>query len=233
MGINNRLQLAEAERILRQKKLTRLMLDGVTIIDPEHTYVDGDTVIGPDSVIYPGTIIEGNCRLGENCQIGPYTRLKDVETGDGVSIQNSIILESSVGNNAAIGPFAYIRPGTVLGDGVKVGDFVEIKKSVIKAGSKVMHLSYIGDAEIGEKVNVGAGTITCNYDGSKKWPTIIGNNAFIGSNVNLVAPLEVGDNAVIGAGSTVTKDVPEGALCLERSKQTIYRDWTARKKMKK
>ncbi|MFA5881357.1 MAG: DapH/DapD/GlmU-related protein, partial [Eubacteriales bacterium] len=141
--------------------------------------------------------------------------------------------ESSVRDNVTIGPFAYIRPGTVLGDGVKVGDFVEIKKSVIGKGSKVPHLSYVGDAQIGERVNVGAGTITCNYDGSKKSLTIIGNQAFIGSNTNLVAPVEVGADAVIGAGSTVTKSVPEGALCVERSKQMIYLGWTARKNKEK
>ncbi len=233
MGINNRIQLAEAEKLLRKRILEKLMINGVTVIDPKNTYIDADTVIGQDSVIFPGTIIEGKCRLGENCQIGPYTHLKDVETGNAVRAKNSVIIESTIGNNVTVGPFAYIRPGTVLDDEVKVGDFVEIKKSVISKGSKVPHLSYIGDAEIGEKVNVGAGTITCNYDGSKKWKTVIGNNAFIGSNTNLIAPVEVGRDSLIGAGSTITRNVPDGALSVERSKQAIYPGWAARKNKKK
>lgn len=232
-GINNRVQLAEAEKELRLRILHRLMMDGVTIIDPLNTYIDRDVDIGADSVVFPGTIIEGKCRLGDNCHIGPYTRLKDVQAGESVTIQNSIILESTVGNNVNIGPFAYIRPGTVLSDNVKVGDFVEIKKSVIGNGSKVPHLSYVGDAQIGSKVNIGAGTITCNYDGIKKSGTIIGDNAFIGSNTNLVAPIQVGNDTVVGAGSTLTKDVPEGALCVERGKQAIYPGWVARKNEKK
>lgn len=232
MGINNRIQLAEAEKIMRCRILDQMMLSGVTVIDPQNTYIDREVVIGPDSVIYPGTFIEGSCRLGENCQIGPYSRLTDVKTGDSVIIQNSIILESIIGDNVIVGPYAYIRPGTVLGDNVKIGDFVEIKKSEIGNGSKVPHLSYIGDAIIGEKVNIGAGTITCNYDGAKKWKTTVGNGAFIGSNTNLVAPVEVGNGAIIGAGSTVTKNVPDEALCVERSKQTIYPEWVTRKNNK-
>lgn len=233
MGINNRVQLAQAEKIMRLRVLHRLMMDGVTIVDPDNTYIDEDVTIGADSVVYPGTVIEGKCVFGPDCQIGPYSRIRDVKAGQKVVIQNSIILESSIGNEATIGPFAYIRPGTVLQDSVKVGDFVEIKKSVVGKGSKVPHLSYVGDAEIGEKVNIGAGTITCNYDGSKKWKTTIGDNSFIGSNTNLVAPVEVGANAIVGAGSTVTKDVPEGALCVERAKQAIYPEWVARKNKKK
>jgi len=233
MGINNRVQLAEADRIMRQNKLEQLMMEGVTIIDPQNTYINQDVVIGPDSVVYPGTIIEGICRLGEKCQIGPYTRLKDVTAGDNVIIQNSVVLESSIGHNVSVGPFAFIRPETILSDGVKVGDFVEIKKSVIGKGSKVPHLSYVGDAQIGDKVNIGAGTITCNYDGSKKWKTTIGNNAFIGSNTNLVAPVHVGNDAVIGAGSTITKNVPDGALSVERAKQSIYPGWVDKKTKKK
>lgn len=233
MGVNDRVQLADAEKILRYRKLKQLMIDGVTIMDPDNTYIDLDVEIGPDSVIYPGTIIQGQSRLGDNCQIGPYAQLSAVEVGDSVVIRNSVIIESVIGNNVNIGPFAYIRPGTVLASDVKVGDFVEIKKSIVGQGTKIPHLSYIGDAEIGERVNVGAGTITCNYDGAKKWNTKIGNNAFIGSNANLVAPVEIGDGAVIGAGSTVTKDVSAGALCVERGKQEIYPDWVARKNEKK
>lgn len=233
MGINNRIQLADAEKILRERILRSLMLEGVTIIDPPSTYISMDVTIGPDSVIYPGTIIEGKCRVGENCIIGPYTRLKDVELGNCVCVQNSIVLDSVIGDRGTIGPFAYIRPGTVLKEGVKVGDFVEIKKSIIGNGSKVPHLSYIGDCEVGEKVNIGAGTITCNYDGKNKYKTVIEDGAFVGSNSNLVAPVTVGKESIVGAGSTVTQDVPEGSLCVERSKQQIVNGWIARKKEKK
>jgi len=233
LGINNRVQLAEAEKIMRLQILYRLMMDGVTIVDPANTYIDEGVTIGADSVVYPGTVIEGKCSIGPECEIGPYSRLRDVEVGRRAIIQNSIIIESLIGDEVTIGPFAYIRPGTVLEDSVKVGDFVEIKKSVVGKGSKVPHLSYVGDAEIGEKVNIGAGTITCNYDGVKKWKTTIGSNSFVGSNTNFVAPVEVGENAIIGAGSTVTKSVPDGALCVERSKQIIYPEWVARKNNKK
>lgn len=233
MGINNRVQLAQAEKIMRGLILESFMERGVTIIDPASTYIDKGAIIEQDTIIYPGTIIEGKCRIGKNCVIGPYSRLKDVVFGRRINVQNSIVLESIVGDDVNIGPFAYIRPGTVLHDKVKIGDFVEVKKSIIEKGSKVPHLSYIGDAEIGENVNIGAGTITCNYDGVKKSTTEIQNGAFIGSNTNLVAPVIVGENAVVGAGSTVTRNVPGGALCVERSKQEIYPDWIAGKKAKK
>lgn len=230
MGINNRLQLAEAEQAMRRRVLERLMLEGVTIKHPDSTYIDARAEIGPDTVIYPYTSIEGNCRIGENCRVGPGTRLVASEIGDEVTVQNSIILESTVGSGSVIGPFAYIRPETVLAEGVKVGDFVEIKKSVIGKGSKVPHLSYVGDSLVGEKVNIGAGTITCNYDGRKKSRTVIGDGAFIGSNTNLVAPVEIGAEAVTAAGSTITKRVPDGALAVERSKQVNLEGWAARKK---
>jgi len=206
------------------------MLEGVTIKHPDSTYIDPRAEIGPDTVIYPYTSIEGNSRIGENCRIGPGTRLVAAEIGDEVTVQNSIILESTVGSGSVIGPFAYIRPETVLAEGVKVGDFVEIKKSVIGKGSKVPHLSYVGDSLVGEKVNIGAGTITCNYDGRKKSRTVIGDGAFIGSNTNLVAPVEIGADAVTAAGSTITKRVPDGALAVERSKQVNLEGWAARKK---
>ena len=233
MGINDRIQLAEAEKIMRRRILNRHMAAGVTVIDPDNTYIGNEVSLGPDSVVYPGTIIEGKCCFGEDCQIGPYSRVKNVKAGNQVTVQNSMVVDSTVGSNVIVGPFAYIRPGTVLEDDVKVGDFVEIKNSMIAKGSKVPHLSYVGDTHIGESVNIGAGTITCNYDGTNKWKTTIGNNAFIGSNTNLVAPVKVGENAIIGAGSTVTKNVPDGALCLERGKQKVYPDWITRKNKKK
>lgn len=231
-GINDRVQLAEVEQSMRGRVLEDLMRSGVTVVDPPSTFVDRSVRVGRDTVIYPFTFIEGLTVVGEDCAIGPGSRLVNANVGDGVSIQNSIVLESHIGDHCSVGPFAYLRPETRLGRGVKVGDFVEIKKSLIGDGSKVPHLSYIGDATIGEKVNVGAGTITCNYDGHKKWPTRIGDGAFIGSNTNLVAPVEVGARAIIGAGSTITKDVPAGALGVERAKQTVVPKWADKKKDK-
>lgn len=232
MGINNRLQLSEAEQLMRRRILERWMLDGVTIKHPDSTYIDPRAKIGADTIIYPYTSIEGACRIGENCRVGPGTRLVSAEIADDVIVQNSIVMQSTIGAECIIGPFAYIRPETVLAEGVKVGDFVEIKKSVIGKGSKVPHLSYVGDSQVGEKVNIGAGTITCNYDGQRKSRTVIGDGAFIGSNTNLVAPVEVGAEAITAAGSTITKSVPKGALAVERAKQVNYEGWASRKKKK-
>lgn len=232
MGINNRIQLSEAEQIMRRRVLEYWMMEGVTVKHPDSTYIDTRAQIGPDTIIYPYTSIEGASRIGENCRIGPGSRLVAAELDDEVTVQNSIILQSAIGKGATIGPFAYIRPETVLAEGVKVGDFVEIKKSVIGKGSKVPHLSYVGDSQLGEKVNIGAGTITCNYDGLKKSRTIIGDGAFIGSNTNLVAPVEVGSNATTAAGSTITKSVPAGALAVERAKQVNLEGWAEGKKKK-
>ncbi|MDD4168991.1 MAG: bifunctional UDP-N-acetylglucosamine diphosphorylase/glucosamine-1-phosphate N-acetyltransferase GlmU [Desulfotomaculaceae bacterium] len=229
-GINDRIQLAGAEQYLRSRVLEDLMRAGVTIVDPNSTFVSRKASVGRDTVLYPFTFVEGDTIVGEDCSIGPGSRLIDAIVGNGVVIQNSIIIKSCIGDNCSVGPFAYLRPETRLGQGVKVGDFVEIKKSLIGDGSKVPHLSYVGDATIGEKVNIGAGTITCNYDGENKWPTIIGDGAFIGSNTNLIAPVEVGRKAVTGAGSTITKNIPSGALGIERAKQVMVKHWSGRKK---
>ncbi|MBC7325439.1 MAG: bifunctional UDP-N-acetylglucosamine diphosphorylase/glucosamine-1-phosphate N-acetyltransferase GlmU, partial [Moorella sp. (in: Bacteria)] len=212
LGINDRRQLAQAEALLRRRKTDELMLSGVTVIDPASTFVDQEVVVGRDSVIYPFTVIEGNSVIGKNCAIGPGAHLKDVRIGENVLVTNSVVVESVVEDYCSIGPFAYIRPGCRLKRKVKIGDFVELKKTVVGENSKVPHLSYLGDTTVGADVNIGAGTITCNYDGVRKWPTYIGDGAFIGSNTNLVAPVEVGAGAVIGAGSTITKNVPPGAL---------------------
>lgn len=228
-GINDRVQLAEAEKALRRRKVRELMLSGVTIMDPDSTFVDMDVVIGPDTVIYPFTIIEGVSVIGEECRIGPGTHLTDVQVGDGTVIEYSRAVQCVIGRDCTVGPFAYLRPETVLADGVKVGDFVEIKKSRIGRGSKVPHLSYVGDAEVGEDVNIGAGTITCNYDGERKHVTVIEDGAFIGSNTNLVAPVRIGARAVTGAGSTITRDVPAGALAVERAEQKHVEGWRRRK----
>ena len=187
--------------------------------------------MGRDTIIYPFTLLEGRTVIGEDC-VWPRFASGHTTVGSGVTIQNSIVLGSLIGDDCAIGPFSYLRPETRLEKGVKVGDFVEIKKSLIGKGSKVPHLSYVGDATLGANINIGAGTITCNYDGYKKWPTRIGDGAFIGSNTNLVAPVEIGAGAVTGAGSTITRDVPAGALAVERASQKVVPDWAQRKKKK-
>ncbi|WP_054695166.1 bifunctional UDP-N-acetylglucosamine diphosphorylase/glucosamine-1-phosphate N-acetyltransferase GlmU [Syntrophomonas palmitatica] len=218
-GINNRVQLAYAEKILRQRKNRDLMLNGVTIMDPETTYIDQDVIIGSDTLILPSTIIEGRTRIGSGCEIGPFTHINDSQLGNRVTVENSRIKEARVGDGCTIGPFAYLRPQAELADGVKVGDFVEIKKSYIGAGSKIPHLSYVGDATLGKGVNVGAGTITCNYDGKNKHQTILEDGVFIGSNTNLVAPVTIGENSVTGAGSTISRNVPANTLAVERAEQ--------------
>lgn len=228
-GINDRRQLSCADAALRMRVLEELMAAGVSILDPANTYVEQGVKVGRDTVILPFTFLQGGTEIGSHCVIGPGSKIKDCVIGDDSEIQYSVLLESNVGNQTVIGPYAYIRPGTVLGDAVKVGDFVEIKKSIIGNGSKVPHLSYVGDATIGEKVNVGAGTITCNYDGKKKYQTVLENGAFIGSNTNLVAPVKVGEGAVIAAGSTITKDVPAKALGVARERQTNLADWAKRR----
>ncbi|MGI6512765.1 MAG: bifunctional UDP-N-acetylglucosamine diphosphorylase/glucosamine-1-phosphate N-acetyltransferase GlmU [Syntrophomonadaceae bacterium] len=229
-GINDRAQLAFAERILRQRKCLEVMLSGVTILDPATTFIDAQVKIGSDTTILPFTMIEGQTVIGENCVIGPGARIISSRIGDRVTIDNSKIIESQVGDGCDIGPYAYLRPGTELHQDVKVGDFVEVKKSVVGSGSKIPHLAYVGDATIGCHVNVGAGTITCNYDGEKKHPTIIEDGAFIGSNTNLVAPVRIGEKAVTGAGSTITRDVPPFSLGVERAPQKVIDNWRHRKK---
>lgn len=219
LGVNTRADLAAAEALAKQKTMHSLMMNGVTIIDPQNTYINSDVKIGQDTTIYPGVIIEGKTVIGKNCQIGPFSVIKDTEIHDGVSIVNSHVYSSKIENNCKIGPFSHIRPESHIKEGAKVGNFSETKKSVIGIGSKVNHLSYIGDSILGRDVNVGAGTITCNYDGVKKNVTVIGDNCFVGSNVNFVAPIKVGKKTIIGAGSTLTEDVPDGALAIARARQ--------------
>jgi len=219
MGVNSRVELASAEKAKRFEILEKLMISGVTIIDPSNTYISADAAIGGDTVILPGTTIEGKTVIGSNCRIGPFAFVSDAKIGNFVQVRSSYIYDSEIGNESQIGPFSHIRPGTIIKTGVKVGNFSEIKKSTLEDGSKVNHLTYIGDATVGKKVNIGAGTITCNYDGVKKHKTIIGDRSFIGSNVNFVAPVEIGSDAVIGAGSTITDDVPSKALAIARARQ--------------
>lgn len=232
MGVNNRVQLAEAEAYLRRRILKEHMLQGVTIIDPENTYLGKNVKIGCDTVLYPGVILEGATSIEEDCQIGPYTRIVDSYIEKECTIDNSFLWGVKIGRGCTIGPYSYLRPGTELSERVKVGDFVELKKSFVGRGSKIPHLSYVGDSVVGEEVNIGAGTITCNYDGTNKHQTIIGDEVFVGSNTNLVAPIKVGSGAFIGAGSTVTKDIPARALAVARGKQRNIEGWENQKKTK-
>lgn len=229
-GINDRRQLAYAASVLRRRINNRLMTEGVTIIDPLSTFIDSEVKIGSDTVILPFTIIEGRTVIGQNCTIGPGTRIDSSLIGNGVNIESSQIKQAQVGDDCNIGPFAYLRPETVLHKGVKVGDFVEVKKSIIGEKSKIPHLSYVGDARLGKGVNIGAGTITCNYDGRDKYQTVLEDGVFIGSNTNLVAPVKIGKNSITGAGSTITRDVDENSLAIERAPQKNIIDWSKRSK---
>ena len=233
LGVNNLVQLAQAEQILRQRKCQEVMLAGVTLIDPAATYIGADVIIGNDTVIYPNVVLEGRTVIGSDNVIGMNCRFVDSIIGDNNEIQSTTIVESTVGNGCKIGPMAYLRPGTVLSDNVKIGDFVEVKKSQIGTGSKIPHLSYVGDAIVGSGVNIGCGTITCNYDGVNKYQTVIEDGAFIGSNTNLVAPVTVAEKAFIGAGSTITKDVPADTLAVVRGELRMKEEWSKRQALKK
>ena len=230
LGVNSRVQLAQAEQILRQRKNIELMENGVTLMDPVTTYVDEDVKVGPDTVIYPFTWLEGKTQIGSNCEIGPNTRLKDTKIGEAVTIQFTYGHDCIIDDNVTIGPYVHLRPGTHLKKGVKVGNFMEIKNSIIGEKTKLNHLSYIGDADLGAKINIGCGTITVNYDGKNKFRTTIEDRAFIGCNSNLVAPVTIGEGAFIAAGSTITKDVPSEALGVARAKQSNIEGWAQKKK---
>jgi len=218
-GVNDRIGLSEAEAIMRRRINRQLMEAGVTLIDPEATYIEAGVKIGRDTVIWPGCILRGNTVIGEDCEIGPQADITDSVIGRGSKVIRSVLSDVKTEDNASIGPFAYLRPGTKLAEGVKVGDFVEIKNAFIGKGSKVPHLSYVGDAEVGEGVNIGCGVITANYDGVAKHRTTIGDHAFIGSNSNLIAPVSIGKGAYVVAGSTITSDVKDEDLAIARSKQ--------------
>lgn len=239
IGINTRIDLAMANEFLRNQKARELMLSGVTLLDPKTTYIEKMVEIGRDTVIYPNCMIQGKTRIGERCLIESNVKIVESTIGNDVTIRScSVITESMIEDGVSIGPFAHLRPKTEIRSKAKIGNFVEVKKSIIGRGSKANHLTYIGDSVVGEDVNIGAGTITCNYDGFEKHQTIIGDRVFVGSNVELIAPVKVGNNALIGAGTTVTRDVPEGALAISRVKQKNIKGWNKRleirrKKMKK
>ena len=231
MGLNDRKQLAEVAAVLRRRTLERLMVEGVTILDPAATYVDDTVKVGADTVIYPGAVLEGATAIGTECVVGPGCHVSGSRIGDRVTLRPYCVLSDAVVEaEAQLGPFCHLRPQSHVGAGAKIGNFVELKKSKIGRGAKVPHLSYVGDATVGDNANIGAGTITCNYDGVAKHETKIGAGAFVGTNSSLVAPVTIGAGAYVGAGSVITKSVPAGALAVARARQEVRAGWAARKK---
>jgi bifunctional UDP-N-acetylglucosamine pyrophosphorylase/glucosamine-1-phosphate N-acetyltransferase len=234
LGINDRAQLADAERAWQRRQAAELMARGVTLADPARIDVRGAITVGRDVFIDVGVVLEGKIVLGDRVHIGPYAVLTDVTLGNDTEVHSHSVLHgTAAGDDCEIGPFSRLRPGTVLAGHVKTGNFVEVKNSHVAPHSKINHLSYVGDATVGTDVNVGAGTVTCNYDGASKHRTVIGDNVFIGSGSMLVAPVEIGAGATIGAGSTITKDAPAGELTLERAKQVTVEGWQRPKKKPK
>ena len=232
-GINSRSELAEASRIVRQKKNEELMAAGVTLEDPATTYVDQDVVVGADTVIHPGVHLEGRTQIGQACEIHAGVRIVNSVLEDRVTVQNCCVINGSrLGAGVSVGPFVHIRPETELRESVHIGNFVELKKAVLGKGSKAGHLSYLGDAVIGEGVNVGAGTITCNFDGKTKYKTVIEDGAFIGSDSQLIAPVTVGKGAYVGSGTTVKQDVPAGSLAVSGGKQRNIEGWVKKRSKK-
>lgn len=231
LGVNSRADLAAVEGEIQRRVVAKLMASGVTFRNPNTVVIDSTVTIGNDSVVYPFVTIEGTTKIGSGCVIEPGVHLINVTAGDNVHFKSGTVAEDSqIEDDASVGPYAHLRPGTRLGTHVKVGNFVETKKAVFGSGAKASHLSYIGDAEVGADVNIGAGTITCNYDGVNKNKTIIEDGAFIGSDTQLVAPVRVGKGAYVGAGSTITKDVPAESLALSRTPQKIIEGWAKKKR---
>jgi len=220
LGVNDRAALAQAEAIMQKRINEALMMSGVTIKDPQTTYIDADVKIGRDTVVLPGSILSGRTEIGEGCTIGPNSEISNTKVGHHTTIRHSVVSDSEIGSEVQIGPFSHIRPQTAIGNRAKVGNFVEVKKSTIGEGSKASHLSYVGDAEIGKDVNLGCGMITVNYDGKYKYLTKVEDGAFIGCNVNLIAPVTVGKEAIVAAGSTITEDVEADSLAIARARQT-------------
>lgn len=232
MGINTRRELAQAEAHLREDTLNRLYDEGVTIVDPATTYIDAEVEIGQDTVIYPMTFLRGRTKIGRECHIGPMTTIVGSRLADGVVVEQSVVEQSVIASTAKVGPFSHLRAGTFLDRDVKIGNFVELKNTRVGIGSKAGHHSYLGDATIGGRVNIGAGTVIVNYDGANKHPTFIGDEAFIGCNVNLVAPIEIGPGAYVAAGSTITQNVPGNALGIARGRQENKSNWTLARRSK-
>lgn len=230
LGINNRVQLAEARALLNARLLEQAMLAGVTVVDPGSTFVDVTVTFGQDALVHPGTQLLGATHVGERAEVGPNTRLKDTRVGAGARVDNTVADTAVVGDSASVGPFAYLRPGTVLGAKAKAGTYVEMKNATIGEGTKVPHLSYVGDATIGEYTNIGAASVFVNYDGEHKHHTTVGSHCKTGSDNMFVAPVTIGDGAYTAAGSVITKDVPPGALAVARGQQRNIEGWVARKR---
>ncbi len=230
-GINDRVDLALMEKILRQRKAKSLMWEGVTVVDPEATYIDEDVEVGADTVIEPGTSLLGRTRVGRAASIGPHSTVIDSVLGDRVTVKPySLVSASELHAGASVGPYGHVRESSVIGSQARIGNFVEVKKSRIGRGTKSLHLTYLGDATLGERVNIGAGTVTCNYDGAKKHPTVIDDGTFIGSGTMLVAPVNVGKGSYVAAGSTITEDVPPESLALGRARQVTKEGWARRRR---
>ena len=230
MGVNDRVQLAQAEAAMRDRLNRRWMLEGVTLVDPARTLISADAVIGQDTVIYPDNVIEGKTVIGSGCILYPGSRITDSRIGNGVTVQASVLDHAQVGEGTTVGPFAYLRPGTQVGSGCRIGDFVEVKNSVIGDGTKVSHLTYVGDADLGQNINVGCGVVFVNYDGTYKYRSVVEDGAFIGCNTNLVAPVHVGQGAYTAAGSTITQDVPPQSLAIARARQVNKEGWKGKYK---
>lgn len=233
LGVNTRQELAAVDQILRRRKCDALMLDGVTIMDPASTFIDADVQIGADTVIYPSVQIYGATFIGDDAVIHSFSRISNSKIGArSVVLEGCVVVDSAIGEDVSVGPYAHLRMGTSVDDKAKVGNFVEIKKSKLGAGTKSMHLAYLGDATIGKDVNIGAGVITCNYDGVNKHPTVIEDGAFIGTDSQLIAPVRVGKNAYVAAGSSITDDVPPESLAIARGRQAVKEGWVKQRKKK-
>ncbi|MFQ3546544.1 bifunctional UDP-N-acetylglucosamine diphosphorylase/glucosamine-1-phosphate N-acetyltransferase GlmU [Halobacillus rhizosphaerae] len=233
LGVNDRVALAKAEKLMKQRINEQHMRNGVTIVDPDNTYISPDVKIGQDVVVHPGCVLEGETVVEDQVVLGPHSTITDSYVGESTVVKQSVAANSRIGKRVQIGPFAHIRPQSNLGDDVKIGNFVEVKKASFGAGSKASHLSYIGDAEVGSGVNIGCGTITVNYDGQNKFLTTIEDDAFIGCNSNLVAPVTVGKGAYVAAGSTINEDVPSEALSIARARQTNKEGYVSKLKANK
>lgn len=229
MGVNSRVELSRAEEIMRKRINKAHMINGVTIIDINSTYIDSDVEIGNDTIIYPGTMLRGKTKIGSSCIIGMNSSITNSEIGDYTQVQTSTIIDSKVGENTIVGPYAYLRPKSNIGNNVKIGDFVEVKNATIEDNSKASHLAYIGDAHVGKDVNIGCGVVFVNYDGKNKSKSVVKDGAFIGSNSNLVAPVIIEEKGYIATGSTITNDVPKGALAIARERQVIKEGWVDKK----
>ena len=229
MGVNSRVELAKAEALMRKRINEQHLVNGVTIIDTEATYIEADVEIGSDTIVYPGVMLHGNTKIGNECIIGMNSSITNSTIGNNTEVKNSTIIDSNVGDNTTVGPYAYLRPKSNIGNNVKIGDFVEVKNATIEDNSKASHLSYIGDAHVGKDVNIGCGVVFVNYDGKNKFKSEVKDGAFIGSNSNLVAPVVVEEKGYVATGSTITDNVPEGALAIARERQVVKEGWVEKK----